>query len=258
MNNSPIGFFDSGLGGTSVLKIAKDVLDKESFIYFGDDKNAPYGEKSREEVFALAKNCVDFLISKGVKAIVIACNTATGVAVKRLRTMYDLPIISMEPAVKVGMKNVHGGKVLVMATPTTLKQEKYKNLVSNLHANDEVVELPCDGLALLVEEGEWEGEKVENYLREKLDFIKDMQIDSCVLGCTHYPFVKNSIDKVFKEMGKDIVIVDGGPGTVNQLKHVLTEKDLLCDESKEQSIEFYTSSDDENIITMMKKAVYGK
>lgn len=254
MDNRPIGIFDSGLGGIAVLKVAKNILCHENFIYYGDNKNAPYGIKSRQEIFDLSKACVDFLVNRNVKAILIACNTATGVSVKRLRAMYPIPFVSMEPAVKVGMKNTHGGKVLVMATPATLKQDKYIELVTRLHADNEVIEMPCEGLAALIEKGVWQGEQMEEYLFEKLSPVKDIPIDSCVLGCTHYAFAKESISKVLRALGKDVVIVDGSEGTTRHLKSILMEKNMLNSMSNNQRIDIYSS--DESKLELLKSALY--
>ena len=254
MDNRPIGVFDSGLGGIAVLKVAKDILPNESFIYYGDNANAPYGIKEKEEIFKLSKSCVDFLLEKGVKAILIACNTATGVSVKRLREMYDIPFVSMEPAVKVGMKNAHGGKVLVLATPATLKQEKYLDLLVRLDAKDEVTEVACKGLAALIEQGEWQGAKIEEYLKEKLSVVENVPVDSCVLGCTHYAFVRTEIDKALKKLGKNACIVDGSEGTAKHLKHILEEKDMLCEKSHKQNITIYSS--DKTKEPLLKKALY--
>ena len=254
MDNRPIGIFDSGMGGIAVLKVAKDILCHENFIYFGDNKNAPYGIKTKEEIFDLSKACVDFLIEKNVKAILIACNTATGVSVKRLREMYPIPFVSMEPAVKVGLKNCHGGKVLVMATPATLRQEKYKNLVSRLNANDYVIDMPCEGLAALIEKGVWDGPILEEYLFDKLYSIKNTVIDSCVLGCTHYTFVKPTIDKVLSSFDQSPLIVDGSEGTARHLKNILEEKNMLSSTNQHQRIDIYSS--DEDMLPILKTALY--
>lgn len=222
MINAPIGFFDSGMGGVAVLKTATEILPFENFIYYGDNGFAPYGSKSSKEILERANYIVDFLLSKNVKAIVIACNTATGVAVKSLREKYDLPIISMEPAVKLGLENINDGKILVLATPATLEQDKYNSLIKKLDCQDEVISLPCDGLVELIEGGAKQG--VEEYLFKKLGEIKDQKIDCVVLGCTHYVFVKDEIMSVMDKLGKSICVVDGSYGTVNHLKSLLEEK----------------------------------
>ena len=254
MDKRPIGIFDSGMGGIAVLKVAKNILCHENFIYYGDNKHAPYGIKNKSEIFDLSKACVDFLVQRNVKAIVIACNTATGVSVKRLRSMYTIPFVSMEPAVKVGMKNAHGGKILVMATPATLRQDKYINLVCNLNAEKDVIEMPCEGLAALIEKGVWEGPVMEEYLTNKLSAIKDIPIDSCVLGCTHYAFAQNSINKVLNNFGKNVVIVDGSIGTSRHLKNILCEKGMLNSDDNIQQIDIYSS--DENKLPLLKAALY--
>lgn len=252
MIDAPIGFFDSGMGGVAVLKTAIEILPFENFIYYGDNGFAPYGSKNREEILDRANYIVDFLLRKKVKAIVIACNTATGVAVQSLREKYDLPIISMEPAVKVGLEKIDDGKILVLATPATLKQDKYKRLIEKLDCQQDVISLPCDGLVELIESGAKQG--VEEYLLNRLDKIKNQKIDCVVLGCTHYVFVKDEIQSVMEKLGGAPLIVDGSFGTVAHLKSLLEQKGQLR-KSGERRIELFTSGDPDIFFPMMRKAL---
>ena len=240
MTNSrnPIGIFDSGMGGISVLKEATKMLPKESFIYYGDGKNIPYGTKSIDELIDLSDKICDYLIHKHhVKAIVIACNTATSAAVIYLRKKYDIPIIGMEPAIKPAVKSCFGGKVGVLATPVTLREEKFQKLASLYNENTSIVELPAPNLVHLVERGIVEGEdaKVE-ILKALSGYEKDL--DAIVLGCTHFVFLKNYMTVL---LDKNIQIFDGNMGTIRNLKQILKAKDQLCDDC-EGSVDIMNSA----------------
>lgn len=233
---SKIGIFDSGLGGLSVLNTLEGLLTKEGFIYIGDSQNAPYGTKTKEEVFELSKKICDELIAKGVKAIVIACNTATSAAVTRLRDMYDIPIIGMEPAVKPALRQ-SSGQVVVLATEMTLKEEKFLKLVENIEDGFRVVKIPAP---------EWV-DCVENHLNDEAFVVKCVNgfleeklpnAHNIVLGCTHFIFLRDYIKSYYK--GK-IEIFDGNIGTALQLKNTLESMGLLLDE------EIYNDDDFERI-----------
>ncbi len=223
----PIGFFDSGVGGLSVLLHAVKELKNENFIYYGDDKNAPYGEKSEEEIKELTIQCGQFLYGKGVKAIVMACNTATSIAVQRMREIFQIPVVSIEPAVKPACEANAQGKILVMATPATILQKRYNNLVDRLGCRDRVVNLPCDGLAQLLESGDFAQPAIEDYLRRKFAPIEGETIAGIVIGCTHYSFITGKIQAVAQELFQgDCAIYDGMYGMVRQLGVVLRENGL--------------------------------
>lgn len=246
-SHSPIGFFDSGVGGISVLKEAIKVMPHENYIYFGDSKNAPYGVKSTEEVAKLSFDIVEILLNKGVKGVVVACNTATSAAVSKLRVAYpDLPIVGIEPALKPAVESRKAGKIIIMATKVTLAEGKYNKLVNRLGEGrkEDIIPVPCPGLMEFVENGEVEGENLELYLREKLDVYKDEKISAIVLGCTHYPFVKETIKKV---VGPNIDIIDGSLGTSKEMQRRLKEKNLLNEGQEKGTIEIYNSLNDEMI-----------
>ncbi|MGL5614624.1 MAG: glutamate racemase [Sarcina sp.] len=249
---SPIGFFDSGVGGISVLKEALKVMPNENFIYFGDSINAPYGTKTTEEVRELSFDIVEMLLDKGVKGVVVACNTATSAAVAKLRVKYpELPIVGIEPALKPAVESDRAGKIIIMATPMTLAEGKFSKLVERLGMDRkaDITPLPCAGLMEFVERGETEGENLENYLREKLAPYVNEDINAIVLGCTHYPFIKNSIKKV---MGRDIKIIDGSLGTSKEMKRKLKEKNLLNESKEKGKIEIYNSLNNE-MVQLSKK-----
>ena len=246
----PIGFFDSGVGGISVLKEAVKLMPNEHYIYFGDSKNAPYGIKEVEEVKALTYKAVEFLIEKGAKAIVIACNTATSAAVRALRITYpNIPIIGIEPAVKPAVKLGRKGPVIIMATPMTLKEKKLKVLMDKYKDEAEMVSMPCPDLVEFVESGKVDGEEVESYLRKQFKNYLDKDIAAVVLGCTHYPFVGKVIDKILE--GK-VPIIDGGLGTSKELQRQLKELDLINDSNEKGEIEIFNSSEDSNQIEISK------
>lgn len=222
---SKIGIFDSGLGGLSVLNTVESLLKKEGFIYIGDSLNAPYGTKTKDEVFELSKKICDDLIAKDVKAIVIACNTATSAAVSKLRDLYDIPIIGMEPAIKPALKQTEG-QVVVLATEMTLKESKFVNLVDKLEEGYRIAKVPAPEWVECVENHMDD----EDYVKACVDQFLDAHIPNAqnlVLGCTHFIFLKEEIEKYYK--GK-IEIFDGNMGTALQLKNTLESMELLLDE----------------------------
>ncbi len=244
-NNAPIAVIDSGVGGISVLKELIKLMPNENYIYFGDNKNAPYGNKTTEEVKNLMFSNVSMLLEKGAKAIVIACNTATGASVEALREKYhDISIIGIEPAIKPTIKYKEHSNVLVMATPLTLKQDKFYELLYRFCDDVNIMTLACPGLMDLIEEGKTEGRELEEFLKKLFSEVDGIRFDSVVLGCTHYPHVKETIKKV---IGYDVMIFDGGEGTARETKRKLMEKDLL-NKSKEKGIlEILCSSEENNI-----------
>ena len=246
IKNNPIGFFDSGVGGLSVMRESIAIMPNENYIYFGDSKNAPYGTKSLEEVRKLTFDAVEFLLMKNVKAIVIACNTATSAAIEDLRNKYtDIPIIGIEPAIKPAISLNKEGNIIVMATPMTLRENKFKELMNKLDDKGNLVPLPCAGLVEYIEQGILEGDDLESYLKEKLNPYLNPKIASVVLGCTHYPFVKRTISKV---LGDDVAIIDGGHGTSLELKRKLKDKGELNDSKEKGKIEIYNYNNDSKVI----------
>lgn len=238
---SSIGVFDSGVGGVGVLKELVQILPNENFIYYGDSLHAPYGEKTPEEIFALVDQVVQHLLAQQVKAIVIACNTATSVAVHTLRNTYpQLPIIGMEPAIKTAISPEKKNRVLVMATPVTLHLEKYLQLQHQFESQADFIPVECPGLAKRIEACHLEDEDLKELLEDLLLPYKG-QADAVVLGCTHYPFVRKQIRSILG----DLPILDGGKGTALQVKRVLTEKGLLSDSTTSGSIRFESSRETE-------------
>jgi len=229
---SKIGVFDSGLGGLSVLHTIRKIMPNESLIYIGDSRNSPYGTKEKSEVLNLSKQVCDTLVSKDVKAIVIACNTATSAAVNELRTTYDIPIIGMEPAIKPALRQTDG-KVLVLATEMTLKEEKFRQLVESLEDGYRIIKWPAPEWVELVENHMSDSDHVKKEVEIFLDQVTE-KIDAVVLGCTHFIFLKPYIRTYYKDQ---VEIFDGNMGTALQLKNLLESHKWLNDKSEAGSVE---------------------
>lgn len=218
----PIGIFDSGMGGISVLGEAIRLLPTENFIYYGDSANAPYGPKSKEEVTQLCEVICDHFVERQVKAIVIACNTATSAAAEYLRAKYpDIPVIGMEPALKPAVETLDEGAVLVLATEMTLREEKFLNLCDRIAKERVVLKQACPDFVSLVEEGNVEGSEVEKVIRECLSQVNLRGVKAIVLGCTHFVFLRQAVSNV---VGPDVGIFDGNYGTIKHLLDVLESR----------------------------------
>lgn len=250
ISKAPIGVFDSGVGGISVLKELYSLMPNENFIYLGDTKNAPYGNKTNKEVYELSAKCVGMLVEMGVKSIVIACNTATSIAAKELREKYSLPVIGIEPAVKPAVLGFPGGSVLVMATPVTLRNKKFLDLMNIYDKNATITPLPCPGLVEIIEKGNGHDSELSKYLEELFMPYHDTRIDVIVLGCTHYPHIKKQIEKAFK---KPVSIIDGGYGTARETKRRLSELGILNTDCEGGKIRFISTADNEHEIKIMKE-----
>lgn len=233
-----IGFFDSGVGGITVLHAALHVLPDEDYLYYADTLNVPYGSKSKEQVKQYVFDGVDFIYRQGVKAIVIACNTATSVAIEELREKYTIPIIGMEPAVKpaVVRKEDVNKRILVTATALTLKEERLQKLIDKWDDHHLIDRLPLPGLVKFAERFDFQEETVLPYLQEELAPYDLSRYETIVLGCTHFPFFKDTFRKLIPPA---VHIIDGSQGTVNHLKRILAETNSLNQGSGK--VDFYHS-----------------
>jgi glutamate racemase len=233
-SNDYIAVFDSGVGGISVLRHLRRELPMERFLYFGDSANAPYGTRPRSQIRQLTLAAAAQLMERGCKALVVACNTATAAAIEELRRQYpDKIVIGIEPALKIASDRFPGGTVGVMATPATLREEKFARLLHRFADHCQVVQLPAAGLVELVEDGRGNGIEAEALLRPLLEPYRD-QLDAVVLGCTHYPFAAEVIARL---LGEKTVLLDGGPGTARETRRRLAQADLLADGPGEIIIE---------------------
>ncbi len=219
-----IAVFDSGVGGLSVLRHLQRLCPKERYLYFGDSCNAPYGNKNRQEIKNLTLAAAEKLCSRGIKALVVACNTATSAAISDLRKKYpELIVVGIEPALKLAADRYPGGTVGIMATQATLELEKLSHLMTRVCRGVQVVKLPAPGLVELIEAGKGEGAEAEALLRPILSPWAG-KLDALVLGCTHYPFASGTISGL---VGRHTQLLDGGEGTARQTLRLLEQRGLL-------------------------------
>ncbi len=239
--SAPVAVIDSGVGGISVLSELKRIMPCENYIYYGDSANAPYGIKTREEVLNIMLENTEKLLSMGAKAIVVACNTATSAAVRVMREKYpELPIVGIEPAIKPALSVCDCPTVVVMATPLTLAEEKFNSLKERFAADEEIIPLPCPGLMEIIESGQTKGELVDAYVRDVFSPLADKKIDAVVLGCTHYPFIKEAI---VKHLGKEVAVLDGSNGTAREAKRRIEAAGLENDSGMPGKIEYIFTSE---------------
>ena len=219
-----IAVFDSGVGGISVLRHLRRVMPGERYLYFGDSANAPYGTRTKQEVEALTFAAARRLVEQGVKALVVACNTATSAAIGDLRAAYpELIVIGIEPALKLAADRFPGAGIGVMATPMTLREEKFENLMHRYETVSRVYKLPAPGLVELVEQGRADSPEAEALLTALFAPYLG-KLDAVVLGCTHYPFAAKAIARV---LGEKVALLDGGDGTARETRRRLEEAGLL-------------------------------
>lgn len=238
INGNSIGFLDSGFGGITVLSEALRQLPNENYIYYADIEHVPYGTKTKDEVRSYIFNAVEFLVKQGIKALVVACNTATSIAVRELRSMYSFPIVGMEPAVKPAVQNGNGKRVLVLATPLTLREEKFHNLVQRVDTEHIVDYLAFPELVELAEHMVFDYDKVIPVIKEKLSTFDISNYKTFVLGCTHFPIYR----KVFKEVLPEYIdIIDGSVGTIKYLSHLLEEQGAFNTQKKGGEIVYFDS-----------------
>lgn len=251
MRENPIGIMDSGMGGISVLREITRLLPHEDYIFYGDSKNAPYGSRTTEEIYELTAHVVEDMLDRGVKAVVIACNTASSAAGKRLREKYpQLPIIAIEPALKPAVINCPGGRVLVLATEATLRETKFATLMEAWKDRAEIIKMPLPGLPEFVERGELDSPELRKFLMGHFNKLEGKRVDGVVLGCTHYPFVRRVISELFNN---EVKIFDGAAGTARQLRRRLYARNLLNPSSEPGHIIWLNSSDDPGMLELSKK-----
>ena len=210
-----IGVTDSGFGGLSVLSELSNTIPEADYIYYGDLLNAPYGNKPPEQVYGFLDEISQFFLGRGVSAIVVACNTATSVAINKLRKKYSVPIFGMEPAIKPAALENPDQTIAVLATPLTLKEEKFMSLGKSLEKHATLKPIPCDGLATIIDTGDIE--KAREYLQPIFKNLEEEKIDLVVLGCTHYVLVKS----LFYDWNKNVKLYDGNKGTANHVRRTI-------------------------------------
>jgi glutamate racemase len=249
VSNKPIGIFDSGVGGTSIFKEVHALLPFENIIYLADSKNAPYGNKSKEVIKNLSVKNTDFLLNKGCKIIVVACNTATTNAISYLRESYNVPFIGIEPAIKPAALNTKTKAVGILATKGTLSSQLFHK-TSDLYAHGiKVVEQVGEGIVPLIESGRLHSEEMRALLKVYLKPMLKANIDYLVLGCTHYPYL---IPMLTSLLPKEVKIIDSGLAVARQTKTILSERQLLNSEKKQPDIKLFSNGNIEVLNTLLK------
>ena len=250
-----IGIFDSGVGGLSVFREIRKLLPEESYIYYSDNAHCPYGEKTREYIIDRARQITGFLLSKGADIIVVACNTATAAAISTLRNEYNVPFIGMEPAVKPAAAQTKTGTVGVLATAGTLKAEKYLTTRGKYAEEVRFVEHVGEGFVELVESGIIKGEEAEATVGRSLLPLLEAGADTIVLGCTHYPFLAETIAKVASEFcpEREISIIDPAPAVAKHLMEIMEERRLIRNDGF--SVELNSSGNEGNLTRLYESLV---
>lgn len=246
-----IGVFDSGVGGLWILKNLKESLTSFSYIFIGDQYHVPYGERNLEEIREFSEEITKFLINKGCKIIVIACNTASAASLKYLREKFSETIfVGMEPAVKPAVETTHTKKVGVLATPATFQGELYNSIVEKF-ANDVLIfKNTCDGLVNQIEKGELDGKETKEILENALNPMIKEGIDTVVLGCTHYPFVMPLIKEI---VGENINVIDPTPAIVKQVRRLIDQNGFLTDDNKLEILTTGEVKEMENTVSKLFK-----
>ncbi|HPR35809.1 MAG: glutamate racemase [Anaerolineaceae bacterium] len=239
--DAPIGVYDSGVGGLSVLRAIHNQLPSEATLYFADQAKVPYGERPLEEVRQLAEGVTRMLMSQGAKLIVIACNTASAAALKHLRALYpEFPFVGMEPAVKPAAEQTLSGKVGVLATPSTFQGELYASVVERFAKDVQIYEATCPGLVKQIERGYLNTYLTRGILQRALQPMLAEGVDTLVMGCTHFPFVIPLIQQI---AGENVRVIDPAPAIARQTERVLIQQYLTRSSSAEPAHYYLTSGD---------------
>jgi len=249
MNNSPIGIFDSGIGGITIFNSVKKLLPNEDVIYFSDNLHSPYGNKSLKTIKELSFKNTRWLLDKGCKIIVVACNTVTTNSISDLRNSFNFPFIGIEPAIKPAAIKTKTGKIGILATKGTLSSYLFNSTSNNYASNIEIIEKNGDGLVQLIENGIFEGVEIERLLHKYLDSMIGKKIDHLVLGCTHYPFLNKILSKI---LPNTIKIIDSGEAVAKQTK-ALINKHKINKESNQGNYSFYCNGDSSSLSKILDK-----
>ena len=251
MQNKPIGIFDSGVGGLSVLRAIREQMPEESVIYFGDQGHIPYGSRPMEQIQSFSEAITKFLLAQNVKMIVVACNTASAAALRYLRTTFpDIPFVGMEPAVKPAAEQTKTGVVGVLATPATFQGALYASVVERFAANVELLQNTCVGLVQQVEKGDLDGIETRHILEDALNPMLSKNIDTVVLGCTHYPFVIPLIERI---VGDKVRVIDPAPSVARQAKRLLEAGGLKNPNNARGNVQYFTSGSEDAMKNLLSK-----
>ncbi len=249
MNNSPIGIFDSGVGGTSIWKEIHDLLPLENTVYLADSKNAPYGNKSVDEIITLSIKNTDLLLQLGCKIIVVACNTASTNAISLLREKYNVPIIGIEPAIKPAALKTRTKNIGILATKGTLSSILFHSTSKKLTYGITITEVIGEGLVTLIEKGKINSKELKLLLQKYLQPMLEADIDYIVLGCSHYPYLIPHLKKI---LPSNIKIIDSGEAVAKQTQNILNQNNLMRIEKSIPTLQFY-SNDNTGTLKMLLK-----
>jgi glutamate racemase len=247
--DSPIGIFDSGIGGVSVLRTIREQMPDESIIYFGDQRHIPYGPRPMDQIRKFSEAITKFLLEKNAKIIVVACNTASAAALKYLREKFpDVQFVGMEPAVKPAAEHTQTGKVGVLATPATFQGALYASVVERFANGVELFQNTCPGLVQQIEQGKLNGEETHRILRDALLPMLAKNIDTVVLGCTHYPFVIPLIQQI---VGDNVRVIDPAPAVAKQTRRLLEAGGMRTRSGLKGDIKLYTSGEPDALRSLL-------
>ncbi len=253
LKTKPIGIFDSGVGGLTVVKSLLDNMPEESFIYFGDTAHVPYGDKSQEQLLIYAQDIIEFLLKQRVKAIVIACGTHSSITLPLISTDYPLPLLGVvEAGARQAAAKTRNGKIGVAATQATVNSGTFTRSIHRLNSNLAVTEVACPLFVPLVENGNLTGPETDKAIKNYFGPLLDRQIDTIILGCTHYPFLAPAIKKY---TGDRVVLIDAAGETIDELKDILTAQDLINDSGGHPERKFYVSGQDTSFFKVGKLLV---
>lgn len=248
---APIGIFDSGVGGLSVLRAIRTQMPHENLLYFADQGHVPYGPRSLEQVRQFSEAITRFLIAQGAKLIVVACNTASATALHHLRdTFSEIPIVGMEPAIKPAAEHTNSGVVGVLATPATFQGKLYASVVERFAKGVSVLQDTCPGLVEEIERGAMEAESTRNILAAALRPMLEKGLDTVVLGCTHYPFVIPIIKQI---VGEDVRVIDPAPAVARQVERRLEALNLLRGEDDSGNVNLFTSGKTSSLASIIPR-----
>lgn len=248
--NNPIGIFDSGVGGSSIWKEIHKLLPLEHTIYLADSKNAPYGNKTAEEITQLSIKNTEQLIQMGAKIIVVACNTATTNAIATLRKNYEIPIIGIEPAIKPAALQTASKSIGILATKGTLSSALFSKTTKEFTKNISVVEIIGEGLVTLIEAGNLDGPEMISLLKKHTKPMLAANIDYLVLGCSHYPYIIPQLKEI---LPKNVTIIDSGEAVARQTKTVLQSLNMLREETTKPTLQFFTNAETDTLKFLLKE-----
>lgn len=241
---APVGVYDSGVGGLSILREIRALLPSEQLLYVADTAHCPYGVKTQEQIRARAHAIATALLEQEAKAIVVACNAASGAALDSLRAAFDVPIIGIEPAIKPAVAASRSHVVGVLSTDATIRSERFGRLIERFAEGTEVLTQPCQDLVALVEAGELDGERTEAIVRGYVEPLLERGADTLLLGCTHYPFLSRVVAEI---AGPEVAIIDNSPAVARHTAHVLEQHGMLAPLDAPPSQRFWTTGDPQTV-----------